>query len=175
MARRAAGYLRRSASKDPTKEQSREAQEASVRRLAHGAVLDLFVDWGISGGKAARPEYQRLRAEIAADRVDRVYAYSLSRLGRSTTELLSFFELCEAHGVTVETEADGRLDSSTATGRMLLTIISAVATFEREAAAERSAAARNSSIVCSWSESRSAPTVSAWIAGRPTAPSPTRC
>ena len=140
--RRAAGYLRRSVSRDPAREQSREAQESSVRRLAGEAELDLFVDWGLSGGKADRPGYQRLRAEIEADQVSTVFAYSLSRLGRSTVELLGFFELCEQHGTTVVTEADGSISAGTATGRMLLTIMAAVASFEREATAERSAAAR---------------------------------
>lgn len=143
MDRHPAAYLRRSASRDPSKEQSREAQETSVRQMARDAAdLALYVDWNLSGGKNNRPQYQALRAEIAADRIDKVYAYSMSRLGRSTTELLAFMDLCREHGTKIETEADGRIDSETASGRLLATILAAVMTWEREVRAEQSAAAR---------------------------------
>jgi hypothetical protein len=47
----AAMYARRSVSKDPTKEVSREAQEAACRRMAGDAPLALYVDWTVSGDR----------------------------------------------------------------------------------------------------------------------------
>jgi hypothetical protein len=103
-ARIAAAYLRRSSvTGDRPGDASREAQEAAVRRLCGDDVV-LYVDWGITGsGKRTRPEYDRLKADIAAGKVGSVCAYSLSRLGRSTKELLAFVELCTSNGVTVAT------------------------------------------------------------------------
>src|SRR5262245_3819060 len=86
----AAAYLRRSAADDDNPGvDSRGRQEAAVRRMCSDDVV-IYEDWGISGSAAKtakRPEYQRLRGDIAAGRVSSVCAESLSRLGRSTREL----------------------------------------------------------------------------------------
>jgi DNA invertase Pin-like site-specific DNA recombinase len=137
----AAAYLRRSVSKDPTKEVSREAQEAACRRMAGGAPLTLYTDWGISGGTTRRPEYQRLRADLAAGRVDAVYTYSVSRLGRNARELLDFLEACKARGVVVTTEAEGTIGGRGAFADFMLLIMAGLAQLERELASERTLAA----------------------------------
>jgi DNA invertase Pin-like site-specific DNA recombinase len=137
----AAAYLRRSVSKDPTKEVSREAQEAACRRMAGGAPLTLYVDWGVSGGTSKRPEYQRLRADLEAGRVDAVYTYSVSRLGRNARELLDFLEACKARGVVVTTEAEGTIGGRGAFADFMLLIMAGLAQLERELASERTLAA----------------------------------
>jgi DNA invertase Pin-like site-specific DNA recombinase len=139
--RYAAAYLRRSSvSVDSPGDASREAQEAAVRFLC-GDSVTMFVDWGISGRTADRPDYQKLKVAIAADEVASVCAYSLSRLGRNARELLDFVELCQAHGVTVRTKVEG-LETSSAFGRAMLTVMAAFAQLELEQGQERSAAAR---------------------------------
>ncbi len=154
MTRHPVAYLRRSyvlsdrakardgkASREP----SREAQEASVKRMAQaleGSEPELFIDWGVSGARIDRREYQRLRQAVEDGRVSTVYAYSLSRLGRNARELLDFFELCKAHDTKVTTEAEGSLSKDTAMGSFLLTIMAAVAELEREMGRERGLAAR---------------------------------
>ncbi|MEA2518780.1 MAG: site-specific recombinase [Chloroflexota bacterium] len=143
----AAAYLRRSSvTGERPGDASREAQEAAVRRLCGDDVV-LYVDWGITGsGKKRRPEYDRLKADIAAGKIESVCAYSLSRLGRSTKELLDFVELCKAHGTTVATAVE-HLDTAGAMGELLLTIMAAVAQFESQIGAERSAASREAETV----------------------------
>jgi DNA invertase Pin-like site-specific DNA recombinase len=137
----AAAYLRRSsASGDNPGDASREAQETAVRRLCGDDVV-LFVDWGISGRKTDRPEYQRLRSAIEAGQISSVCAYSLSRLGRNARELLGFIELCQAHGVAVQTAVE-KLDTGSAMGRAMLGIMAVFAQLEVEQGMERSAAAR---------------------------------
>ena len=136
-----AGYLRRSVSKDPSKEVSREAQEAACRRMAGGAALTLYTDWGMSGGTAKRPEYQRLRADVEAGNVSAVYSYSVSRIGRNARELLDFLEACKAHGVTVTTEAEGTIGGKGAFADFMLLIMAGLAQLERELASERTLAA----------------------------------
>jgi DNA invertase Pin-like site-specific DNA recombinase len=140
-----AAYLRKSVTRDPSREVSREMQEASVRRMAaaYGDAdrLGLYVDWGMSGGKANRPDYLRLKAAIAAGSVTTLYAYSMSRLGRNARELLDLFETCKARGVKVMCEAEGTIGADSAMGKFTLTIMAAVAELEREQAVERSASA----------------------------------
>ncbi len=137
----AAAYLRRSVSKDPSKEVSREAQKAACQRMAGGAPLALYVDWGISGGTAKRPEYQRLRADVEAGNVTAVYAYSVSRIGRNARELLDFLEACKARGVIVTTEAEGTIGGKGAFADFMLLIMAGLAQLERELASERTLAA----------------------------------
>lgn len=136
-----AAYLRRSSvSADSPGDASREAQEAAVRRLC-GPDVELYVDWGVSGRKDDRPDYVRLKRAIAAGQVASVCAYSLSRLGRNARELLSFIELCQKHDVPVRTAVES-IDTSTAMGRAMLTVMAAFAQLEVEQGMERSAAAR---------------------------------
>ena len=141
MQRYSAAYLRRSSvSGDNPGDASREAQEAAVRRLC-GDDVTLYVDWGISGRKLDRPDYLRLKADIADGKVASVCAYSLSRLGRNARELLAFIELAQKHDVPVRTSVES-IDTSTAMGRAMLTVMAAFAQLEVEQGMERSAAAR---------------------------------
>lgn len=138
-----AGYLRRSAatSENPGND-SREAQELAVRRLAGDEVV-IYADWGISGGGdgTRRPEYQRLKGDVADGRVASVNAYSLTRLGRNARELMALVELCKAHDVALRTASES-IDTSTAMGRAMLGMMAVMAELELEQGKERSAAAR---------------------------------
>lgn len=139
-ARYPAAYLRRSSiSADSPGDASREAQLAAVRSMC-GPDVTVYTDWGISGQKADRPEYLRLKADIAAGRVGSLCAYSLSRLGRSARELLTLVDLCAAHGVTIRTSVES-LDTSTAMGKAMLTVMAAFAQLEADVARERQASA----------------------------------
>jgi DNA invertase Pin-like site-specific DNA recombinase len=137
----AAMYARRSVSKDPSKEVSREAQEAACQHMAGGAPLALYVDWNISGGTTRRPDYQRLRADIEAGKVGAVYAYSISRLARSARELLDFLDVCKAHDVAVQTDAEGPIGGRGAFAKFTLLMMAGIAEMERDLASERTLAA----------------------------------
>jgi len=138
-----AGYLRRSTatSANPGND-SREAQEAAIRRLA-GDNLTLYVDWGISGSGdgSKRPEYVRLKADVEAGLIESVAAYSLTRLGRNARELLGFAELCRSHDVTLRT-AQESIDTGSAMGRAMLGMMAVMAELELEQGKERSESAR---------------------------------
>jgi hypothetical protein len=109
-----------------------------------GDEVIVYEDWGVSGSAAkttARPSYQRLKADIAAGHISSVYAESLTRLGRSTRELLTFMDLCREHDVQVHTEKE-RVDTTTAMGRFLFTIMASIGELELDMGRERSAGSR---------------------------------
>jgi DNA invertase Pin-like site-specific DNA recombinase len=128
-----------------------EVQTEAVKTLARqrgDPEPELRTEMGVSGAAAAsafggtgrggrRKLYPELRDDIAAGSVSALYAYSLSRLARSTAELLALVELCTANGVPIHLAKEGTLDGSTPHGRLYLTILAAVATVEAEVAAER--------------------------------------
>lgn len=69
---------------------------------------------------------------------DTVYIESFSRLARSTKDLLDLVEYFTNKKVNLISLKEN-LDSTTATGKLMLTMIGAIATFERECMLERQA------------------------------------
>lgn len=67
---------------------------------------------------------------------DTVYIESFSRLARNTIDLLNLIEKMNSKDIKVISLKEG-LDSSTPTGKLMLTMIGAIATFERENLLER--------------------------------------
>lgn len=137
-------YLRKSSVRDPAREVSYQVQETSVRKLAdlHGDGEPVILsDWDKSGRLEAskRPAYQALLDAIRSGAATAVYSYSLSRLARSTKQLLELATLCRERSVPLRLHADS-IDTSSASGMMVYTILGAVATFEAEIAQERQAA-----------------------------------
>jgi DNA invertase Pin-like site-specific DNA recombinase len=153
MQRRPYAYLRRShaGTANGNGRVSFDVQRTAVLDLAKGRgdpEPELVVEWGTSGADASgsfggtgrggkRHAYHDLRAAIEADRVSALYAYSLSRLARSTRGLLDLAELCVAHGVPIRLAKEGDIDGTTPAGRLYLTVLAAVSTFEAEVSAER--------------------------------------
>jgi len=90
----------------------------------------------ISGAKRERPELNRL-VEFVRDG-DTVVATRLDRLARSTQHLLELVERFESEHITLKI-LNINLDTGTPTGRLMLTMLGAIATFERELMLERQA------------------------------------
>ena len=67
---------------------------------------------------------------------DTVYIHSLDRLARSTKDLLAIVEQLQAKGVELHSNKES-IDTSTATGKLMLTMIGAIAEFERQNLLER--------------------------------------
>lgn len=67
---------------------------------------------------------------------DTIYVHDFSRLARSTKDLLSIVELLEEKKVHLVSNKEN-LDSNTATGKLMLTMIAAIAEFERQNLLER--------------------------------------
>lgn len=69
---------------------------------------------------------------------DTIYIHDFSRLARSTTDLLQIVELLNKKGVHLVSNKEN-IDSSTATGKLMLTMIGAINEFERTNLKERQA------------------------------------
>lgn len=115
--------------------QSVDVQLARLEQLAPGATR--YVDPAVSGRLDHRPEFDRLRAAIERDQVQEVFVTKLDRLGRSARGILEFFELAERHGVRVVVTDQGPIDTSTPVGRLVRTVLAAMAELEADLIQER--------------------------------------
>lgn len=118
-----------------------ERQEADCRALAERlgwSVVAVRTDNDISAysGKP-RPGYAALLEDLRAGRADAVLAWHPDRLHRRPTELEEFIDVCERHGVAVQTVQAGEVDLSTPSGRAVARTLGAWARHEVEHAIER--------------------------------------
>lgn len=88
----------------------------------------------MTGTKASRPEYQRMLDSLREG--DTLVVDSFSRLSRSTKDLLEVVEGLTQKGVFLVSLKE-QLDTTTATGKLMLTMLSALSQFERDIIAER--------------------------------------
>ena len=116
--KRVAIYARVSTDHQTTANQITALREVADRHGWH--VIAEFVDKGISGakGRADRPQFDALLKAVARREVDLIAAWSVDRLGRSLTHLLSFLEELNDKRVDLYLHQQG-LDTSTAAGRAL--------------------------------------------------------
>ncbi len=135
----AVGYVRVSTDRQADQGVSLEAQEAKVRAMAtvQGVNLtEVIVDGGESAKSLKRPGLQRLLAMVETGKVQAVIIAKLDRMTRSVQDLCSLIELFEKRKVALISVAES-LDTGSAAGRLVITIMAAVSQWEREAIGER--------------------------------------
>jgi DNA invertase Pin-like site-specific DNA recombinase len=125
------GYARVS-----TQDQDLSAQLDALRKA--GAVT--VYREKVSGARADRPQLARLMASLRKG--DAVLLTKLDRLGRSTRELLDLIHRIDKAGASFKSIGDPLFDTSTSQGRLLVTMLAAIAEFERELIRERTGAGR---------------------------------
>lgn len=122
--------------------QIEDSQALATRHGRTGPIPDeyIFEDDDISAStrsKKERPAWNRLIDKITSGDVDRVFAYSNSRLTRRLRELEDLVDLHRDYGVTFYTVVGGSDDMSTADGRMVARIKASVDAAEAERIGER--------------------------------------
>lgn len=114
--------------------QLRELREYCDRR--GWQIAGEYVDVGISGAKDSRPELNKLLADGHRRRFDAVVVWKFDRFARSVSHLLRALETFNALGVAFVSLSE-QIDTSTPTGKMIFTVLGAVAELERSLIAER--------------------------------------
>jgi DNA invertase Pin-like site-specific DNA recombinase len=94
----------------------------------------------VSGTRADRPQLAKLMASLKPG--DVVVVTKLDRLGRSTRELLELIEAIGKAGAAFRSLGDPLWDTSSSQGRLLSTLLAAIAEFERELIRERTGEGR---------------------------------
>ncbi|WP_404430681.1 recombinase family protein [Microbacterium lacus] len=120
---------------------SRGDQAAANQRpaLLEAGATKIFTDEGVSGATppASRPAFAELLTY--AREGDEIVAYRLDRIARNAAAALALVEDLDGRGITLRTIADG-LSTRGTTGRLVLTIIAAIAEMERSVVRERTLA-----------------------------------
>jgi len=114
--------------------QTRELREYCERR--GWQLVGEYVDVGISGTKEKRPELDRLLADAHRRKCDAVVCWKFDRFARSVSHLLKALETFQALGIEFVSLTEG-IDTSTPAGRMVFTVLGAVAELERSLIVER--------------------------------------
>ena len=133
---RAAIYARVSTlngSQDPTM-QTRELQEYCQRR--GWQVFDCYIDNGVSGKKDSRPQLNKMMHAAHERRFSVVVVWRFDRFARSVSHLLRALETFNALGVQF-VSLNEQVDTGTPTGKMVFTVLGAVAELERSLIVER--------------------------------------
>lgn len=114
------GYVRVS-----SQEQNTTRQEVLMEELE---VEEIYID-RMSGKSADRPELQRMMEYVRKG--DMVIVESISRFARNTRDLLDLVEQLTIAGVEFVSKKEA-IDTTTPSGKFMLTIFGAVAELERE-------------------------------------------
>ena len=113
--------------------QLRELREYCERR--GWQVIREYVDSGISGAKEKRPELDKLLADADRHLFAAVVVWRFDRFARSVSHLLRALDF-RAQGIEFVSLSE-QVDTSTPTGKMIFTVLGAVAELERSLIAER--------------------------------------
>lgn len=136
---KAFAYLRVSTEQQAAEGVSLAAQRKRIEAYCEASGLELggvFADEGISGSRASnRPGLDTaLKATCASKGV--LIVYSLSRLARSTRDTLDIAARLERCGADLCSLSE-KIDTTSASGKMIFRLLAVLAEFERDQTAER--------------------------------------
>lgn len=115
---------------------SLEAQKNCLKKFAEREemqILDYYEDAGKSGKSIeGRPAFKKMLSDIESGQsVDYILVYKLSRFGRNAADILNSLEFIQTYDVNLICIEEG-IDSSQTSGKLLISVLSAVAEIERE-------------------------------------------
>ena len=127
-------YVRVSTSEQTVANQRQALCEYCDRR--GWQIVREYSDEGISGAKSDRPELNRLMQDADKGKFAAVCVWKFDRFGRSTQHLLKSLEVFKGLGIEFVSVSEA-IDTSSAAGKMLFTMLAAFAEFERGLIIER--------------------------------------
>lgn len=115
---------------------SLEAQKSVLKKFAEREemkIVEYYEDAGKSGKSIeGRPAFKKMLSDIESGQsVDYILVYKLSRFGRNAADILNSLELIQTYDVNLICIEEG-IDSSQTSGKLLISVLSAVAEIERE-------------------------------------------
>src|SRR5262245_50986418 len=119
--------------------QDPETQLQQLREYAGNRGLSVvaeYVDRGVSGAKDSRPKLDALMKDARSGRFDGVLCWKFDRFARSTRHLVTALEEFQSLGIHFVSLTEA-IDTSTPMGRMVFTVLGAVAELERSLIVER--------------------------------------
>ena len=111
-----------------------EQNEARQREALAARGIDKWFIEKASGKNTNRPEFQKMLDWVREG--DTIYIHDLSRIARSTKDLLDLLDVLREKGVALVSDKES-IDTSTATGKLLVTMVAAINEFERANLLER--------------------------------------
>jgi site-specific DNA recombinase len=144
--RKVAIYCRVSSLHQAIEGYSIEQQQDSLTKYCEAMgwnIYNIYTDAGFSGGKLERPAMDKLIREAKAGKFDTVAVYKLDRLSRSVQDTLHLIrDVFKEHDIDFVCLQEN-IDTKSAMGNLFLTLLSAIAEFEREQISERMAMGRH--------------------------------
>ena len=115
---------------------SLEGQKNSIRRFADREemiIVDEYEDAGKSGKSIeGRPSFMKMLNDIKKGlEIDYILCYKLSRFGRNAADILNSLDMIQSYDINLICIEEG-IDSSQASGKLLISVLSAVSEIERE-------------------------------------------
>ncbi|WP_052759796.1 recombinase family protein [Paenibacillus sp. DMB20] len=136
---KAALYIRVSTEMQAEDGFSVEGQKARLFNFAQSQdweIYDFYIDDGYSAKDLNRPDMQRLLADMEEQKFDVVLVYKLDRLTRSVADLHKLLKTFDQYGVKFKSSTE-IFETTTAMGRFFITLVGAMAEWERETISER--------------------------------------
>lgn len=136
---RAVDYSRVSTDEQAKEGYSLKSQSESIRKFVESQgweFIDHYVDDGYSARDLNRPDMQRLIKDAKEKEFDVVVFYKLDRLVRSVGDLDKLLQTFDANNIAIRSVTEP-FDTTTAIGRFLITLVAAIAQWERETISER--------------------------------------
>lgn len=109
---------------------------ADLKFDAHDEDIIVYKDEGLSGFYSDRPQYMQMLQDIKDNKIKAVICYKFDRISRRTLDLLNLVEQLKQKKISFVSCTD-EVDTSSKTGKIIMSLLASIAEFERDIIAER--------------------------------------
>lgn len=109
---------------------------ADLKFDAHESDILIYQDEGLSGYYSDRPMYMQMLQDINQNKIKAVICYKFDRISRRTLDLLNLVEQLKTKKISFVSCTD-EVDTSSKTGKIVMSLLASIAEFERDIIAER--------------------------------------